>query len=63
MKFKNSTTVIINKTEREILTRFEYMIDELDLDAEELEQLLYDISRGEKDCRKKRDILIKYEDD
>ena len=62
MRFNSSTTVIVNKTECEILTRFEQMIDELNLNAEELEQLLFDISRGKTNC-KEYNILIKYEDD
>jgi len=60
MKFAVSKTITIDKTEREILTRFEAMIDEMDLDATQLEQLLFDIYRGKTGSD---DIFIKYEDD
>lgn len=60
MKFTVAKTISINKTEREILTRFEEMIDEMDLNAEELEGLLFMISRGK---TRSDDILINYVDD
>ena len=60
MRFTVAKTITINKTEREILTRFEAMIDEMDLDATQLEQLLFDIYRGKTGSD---DIFINYEDD
>ena len=60
MRFTVSKTIILNETEREILTRFEEMIDEMDLNAEELEELLFEISRGR---TRSDNILINYVDD
>ena len=62
MRFTVSKTIILNETEREILTRFEEMIDEMDLNAEELEELLFEISR-DKTHSAGSDILISYVDD
>ena len=60
MRFTVSKTIILNETEREIRTRFEEMIDEMDLNAEELEELLFEISRGR---TRSDNILINYVDD
>ena len=60
MRFTVSKTIILNETEREILTRFEEMIDEMDVNAEELEELLFEISRGR---TRSDNILINYVDD
>ena len=61
MKFNVVKTITINKTERDVLTRFEAMIDEMDLNAEEIEELLFAIYR-DKD-KSMGDIFINYVDD
>lgn len=60
MRFTVAKTITLNKTEREILTHFEEMIDDMDLNAEELEELLFEISRGR---TRSDNILINYVDD
>ena len=62
MRFTTTKTIILNKTERDVLTRFEAMIDEMNLNADETEQLLFDIYR-DKTCSAVSDILINYVDD
>ena len=62
MRFTVTRTIILNKTERDILKRFESMIDEMNLNADEVEQLLFDIFR-DKTHSAGSDILISYVDD
>ena len=62
MRFTVTKTIILNKAERDILKRFESMIDEMNLNADEIEQLLFDIYR-DKTHSAGSDILINYVDD
>jgi len=62
MRFTVTKTIILNKAERDVLTRFEAMIDEMNLNADEIEQLLFDIYR-DKTHSTGSDILINYVDD
>lgn len=59
MRFNVTKTITLNKAERDVLVRFEAMIDEMDLNAEEIEELLFAIYR-DKD-KSMGDIFIKYE--
>ena len=62
MRFTVTRTIILNKAERDILKRFESMIDEMNLNADEIEQLLFDVYR-DKTHSAGSDILINYVDD
>lgn len=53
--------ITLTKAEREVLTNFERMIDDMDLSAEELESLLWGIYWGKKSDD--NGILIEYEND
>lgn len=60
MEYTVTRTITLNKTERGVLTRFEAMIDEMDLNADEIEELLFAIYR---DKTRSGNIFINYEDD
>jgi hypothetical protein len=62
MRFTVTKTIILNKAERDVLKRFESMIDEMNLNADEIEQLLFDVYR-DKTHSAGSDILINYVDD
>lgn len=62
MRFTMTKAITLTKTERDVLTRFEAMIDEMHLNAEEIEQLLFDIY-CDKTCSAGSDILISYVED
>ena len=62
MRFSVTKTIILNKAERDVLKRFEEMIDQMNLNADEIEQLLFDIFR-DKTHSAGSDILISYVDD
>lgn len=46
MKLTTTKKITLTKAEYEVLTRFEETIDEMDLNAEEIESLLFNIYRG-----------------
>lgn len=62
MRFTVTKTIILNKAECDILKRFESMIDEMNLNADEIEQLLFDVYR-DKTHSAGTNILISYVDD